>query len=1179
MKKLTRFLPLLALASVVIAKQAQHQSPMTVDVPQNGNIVGITINQNDTTNNPNALTTNGNVTVKSLTCTGTPCGSGSGSGPSGSITAAAQFQVPYYSSSGSTTTIAGSSITVDGLGSFTVPYGISGGSLTIGGSPAVSLNPNGSWYGFGSTVPSGDSSSFNIGLGASALGSNTTGSENTCIGRLCLADSSTGGSNTAFGARTLQSLFSGDSNTAIGFTAGGNSMTTSGDKLTFVGAGTGVSTNSPLTNSSAIGEGAMISSSNTIQLGNHVNVLTDSISVISAAISNLSVTSTATITALSLVGTGNPSYIKNGDSTSYQIAGTSTTPTIGQCAAWTSSDTLQGITCGSASGAFINNSATHQSGTFNVDSGTVNGGFNVFSTSVPTNRWSTIENPLAWIDLQSSVGNYAGAQTSGLFVNVLDTGTHTNPLNDMVGIHSLARQFSTSDSQLVSIWADAYGQGPGSPNITGMYAVPAWASDLTGGTTSTMVGIIITPRVTSLDGSVNKSTGTVIGLEIPDYTSGTGSPGQNWAFYIPNPYPSYFNGTIGLGQTDPQAKLSIAVSTTAAYALIIGTNTIGSSATMGAGQYTLTVSSGGNVAAKGTYTGPTASLSQNLTVTNTQAVGSFPDPDAISLSGNSSGNTDCISSYIPGDYGSSAPFEQCRNGTSLKIGTKDLSGGMAPFITMTGTGSSYPVGSTITISVPVIAEQNLNTLQNVYLNGLQKYIALSNGQSDTSGLNVQATSVAGTNFARGLVANNIAWTGSAYTVGNNFGTDIAGMMYRANGDTAFMAANNLTNTTLTDSQLMALTHLYIVGSNGYTGVNMGATAPNSVQFQVLGSTTASYISFFSTATVGGNSIGISTNTEIKLNGSAGTNGQVLTSGGPGVVPSWTTVSGGSGGSGGYAVEPATVTYQLAKGVLISSGLVVSTQTAVITTTTTITSSMTVVLASAPASGFIRINLPSASANVGQDFMIYKVDAGSNPVIVQAVGSDLIESSGAVRLDAQSQHASLHSYGTGWGSGLGSIQYTPPYISNGITNEGNFQIGVSSRVMQCPIYVPVPVAVSGWRIDAQATGTNGKVSFGIFDRNGSNIIALSTQTIVSGVSNYLLPNPIQLAPGYYKEAITMNLTGSNLTGATPNDKSTLCSVGANPNHIDMSQVTLTTGNAQTGDKPHMELLVNGGLTTN
>ena len=915
--------------------------------------------------------------------------------------------------------------------------------------------------------------------------------------------------------------------------------------------------------------------------GNYIsNISADAKSQIfnvsSGTIKNITITGTCTGPGCGSGGGGNGTVSTSPQFNVGYYTNSGSTNTIGGASHFTT----DGSSISVSTVSFNGNSTRGLSFTpFTADSGTVNGTFKIISTSVPAARFGAIENPLTWISLQSAVGNYPGAQTSGLYVDVLDTAPMTSPLNDLVAIHGSARQFSTSNSQLIAGWFDAYGQGPGSPNITGAYFVPAWASDLATGTTSTMVGVIITPRVTSLDGSVNKTTGTVIGLEIPDYTSGTGSPGQNWAFYIPNPYPSYFNGTIGLGQTDPQAKLSIAVSTTAPYALIIGTNTIGSSATMGTGQYTLTVSSGGNVSAKGTYSGPTASLTQNLTVTNTQAVGVFADPDAISLSGNSSGNTDCISSYIPGDYGSSAPFEQCRNATSLKIGTKDLSGGMAPFITMTGTGSSYPVGSTITISVPVIAEQNLNTLQNVYLNGLQKYIALSNGQSDTSGLNVQATSVAGTNFARGLVANNIAWTGSAYTVGNNFGTDIAGMMYRANGDTAFMAANNLTNTTLTDSQLMALTHLYIVGSNGYTGVNMGATAPSSVQFQVLGSTTASYISFFSTATVGGNSIGISTNTEIKLNGSAGTNGQVLTSGGPGVVPSWTTVSGGSGGSGGYAVEPATVTYQLAKGVLISSGLVVSTQTAVITTTTTITSSMTVVLASAPASGFIRINLPSASANVGQDFMIYKVDAGSNPVIVQASGSDLIESSGAVRLDAQSQHASLHSYGTGWGSGLGSIQYTPPYITNNISNEGNFQIGVSSRVIQCPIYVPVPIAVTGWRADAQVTGTNGTVSFGIFDRSGNPIVTLSTQTIVSGLNNYLLPTPYQLAPGMYKEAVSMALTTSNLTGQAPNDRATMCGVGANPSNMDLSKVTLTNGNSQTMNEPHVDLLVNGGFSAN
>lgn len=67
----------------------------------------------------------------------------------------------------------------------------------------------------------------------------------------------------------------------------------------------------------------------------------------------------------------------------------------------------------------------------------------------------------------------------------------------------------------------------------------------------------------------------------------------------------------------------------------------------------------------------------------------------------------------------------------------------------------------------------------------------------------------------------------------------------------------------------------------------------------------SYIVSFSTALIGGNSIQITTNTEISLNGSAGTNGQLLTSGGPGVPPTWTTVTGGSGGSSSLAVGTGT----------------------------------------------------------------------------------------------------------------------------------------------------------------------------------------------------------------------------------------------------------------------------------
>lgn len=76
--KLRLILASLFLSTGVYALQPQSQAPMTVTVPQNGNVVGVTINQNDTNNNPNALTTNGAVTVGSLTCTGSPCGTGSG---------------------------------------------------------------------------------------------------------------------------------------------------------------------------------------------------------------------------------------------------------------------------------------------------------------------------------------------------------------------------------------------------------------------------------------------------------------------------------------------------------------------------------------------------------------------------------------------------------------------------------------------------------------------------------------------------------------------------------------------------------------------------------------------------------------------------------------------------------------------------------------------------------------------------------------------------------------------------------------------------------------------------------------------------------------------------------------------------------------------------------------------
>lgn len=64
----------------------------------------------------------------------------------------------------------------------------------------------------------------------------------------------------------------------------------------------------------------------------------------------LSVTYGVTAGSLTINGAGNPSFVKNGESIAYQIVGTSVVPTAGQCAVFTSSMSVQGITCGSGSG-------------------------------------------------------------------------------------------------------------------------------------------------------------------------------------------------------------------------------------------------------------------------------------------------------------------------------------------------------------------------------------------------------------------------------------------------------------------------------------------------------------------------------------------------------------------------------------------------------------------------------------------------------------------------------------------------------------------------------------------------------------------------------------------------------------------------------------------------------------
>ena len=203
----------------------------------------------------------------------------------------------------------------------------------------------------------------------------------------------------------------------------------------------------------------------------------------------------------------------------------------------------------------------------------------------------------------------------------------------------------------------------------------------------------------------------------------------------------------------------------------------------------------------------------------------------------------------------------------------------------TGTGTSA-------ITVTAAANQpNITTLTNgagvsvsgstLAVTGGQSLIEVTDGLSDVAGINIQGTAVSGNGFARGMIGSNFAWnnTLNSWITGNNFGTDFNGIIFRGNGDVAMASSNNnAANTTLSDSQVKALTHFYQTGATGLLGINMGATIPSLSQFQVKGSTTVAYTAYFSTGTTGGFGVDISTTGHFNIFNSSVTQGPTITNG-------------------------------------------------------------------------------------------------------------------------------------------------------------------------------------------------------------------------------------------------------------------------------------------------------------
>ncbi|MEO8574880.1 MAG: tail fiber domain-containing protein, partial [Pyrinomonadaceae bacterium] len=119
-------------------------------------------------------------------------------------------------------------------------------------------------------------------IGSLAGLSNTTGSSNTFVGDEAGEDTTTGGRNSFFGRWSGNSNTTGADNTFVGFnsallnmTGTGNtfvglfagSFNTDGDDNTVIGSNANVTSGSSLSHATAIGADAVVSSSNTLQLG------------------------------------------------------------------------------------------------------------------------------------------------------------------------------------------------------------------------------------------------------------------------------------------------------------------------------------------------------------------------------------------------------------------------------------------------------------------------------------------------------------------------------------------------------------------------------------------------------------------------------------------------------------------------------------------------------------------------------------------------------------------------------------------------------------------------------------------------------------------------------------------------------------------------------------------------
>ena len=164
------------------------------------------------------------------------------------------------------------------LGWKTLTSNVSGRENTAIGTYSLGANISG----YQNTAVGASALHFNLGSGNIAVGKaamylNSTGGENTAVGHGALYSNTSGNNNTAVGSSALPFSVEGN-NVGVGYLSGTSLV--SGTLNTAIGYSSDISNN--LTNATAIGANASVTSSNTIQLGNTDVTLVNTSGIVSA---------------------------------------------------------------------------------------------------------------------------------------------------------------------------------------------------------------------------------------------------------------------------------------------------------------------------------------------------------------------------------------------------------------------------------------------------------------------------------------------------------------------------------------------------------------------------------------------------------------------------------------------------------------------------------------------------------------------------------------------------------------------------------------------------------------------------------------------------------------------------------------------------------------------------------